>query len=157
MDNGCCNDVFGRERPLWAPWRLDYIVGPKADACFLCEKAQGSEVEDHVLTRGKYAYVVLNAYPYNSGHVLVAPYRHTASLTDLNEHELAELMARVIVSNENVAAEVADFRKKYSVMRYTLPLQKSIALAAEAMESAFPTGEYAKLFAKNLRGAGPNI
>ncbi|RKZ07697.1 hypothetical protein DRQ25_10935 [Candidatus Fermentibacteria bacterium] len=71
--------------------------------------------------------------------------------------QLAELMARVILKNENVADEVADFRKKYTVMRYTLPLQKSIALAAEAMESAFPTGEYAKLFAENLRGAGPNI
>ncbi|MCK5116346.1 MAG: hypothetical protein KAR44_07070 [Candidatus Aegiribacteria sp.] len=71
--------------------------------------------------------------------------------------QLAELMARVIVKSEDVAGEVADFRKKYTKMRYTLPLEKSIALAAEAMESAFPTGEYAKLFADNLRGAGPNI
>ncbi|MEN8208766.1 MAG: hypothetical protein ABFR50_05905 [Candidatus Fermentibacteria bacterium] len=65
--------------------------------------------------------------------------------------QLAELMSRVIVKNENVAGEVADFRKKYTVMRYTLPLQKSIALAAGAMESAFPTGEYTRLFADNLR------
>ena len=66
--------------------------------------------------------------------------------------QLAELMARVIVKNEDVADEVADFRKKYTTMRYTLPLEKSIALAAGAMESAFPTGEYARLFADNLRG-----
>ncbi len=65
--------------------------------------------------------------------------------------QLAELMARIILKNENVADEVADFRRKYTVMRYTLPLEKSIALAAGAMESAFPTGEYAKLFAENLR------
>jgi glycine/serine hydroxymethyltransferase len=64
---------------------------------------------------------------------------------------LAELMARIIIKNENVADEVAEFRKKFTVMRYTLPLEKSIALAAGAMESAFPTGEYAKLFAENLR------
>ncbi len=65
--------------------------------------------------------------------------------------QLAELMARIILKNEDVADEVADFRKKYTVMRYTLPLEESIALAAGAMESAFPTGEYAKLFADNLR------
>ena len=71
--------------------------------------------------------------------------------------QLAELMARIILKNEDVADEVADFRKKFTVMRYTLPLEESIALAAGAMESAFPTGEYARLFADNLRGAGPNI
>ena len=65
--------------------------------------------------------------------------------------QLAELMARIILKNEDVADEVAEFRKKYTVMRYTLPLEKSIALAAGAMESAFPTGEYARLFADNLR------
>ena len=65
--------------------------------------------------------------------------------------QLSELMARIILKNEDVADEVADFRKKYTVMRYTLPLEKSIALAAGAMESAFPTGEYARLFADNLR------
>jgi len=65
--------------------------------------------------------------------------------------QLAELMARVIIKNENVSGEVTNFRKKFAVMRYTLPLAKSITLAAEAMESAFPTGEYAKLFAENLR------
>ena len=71
--------------------------------------------------------------------------------------QLAELMARIIIKNEDVADEVADFRKKFTVMRYTLPLKESITLAAGALESAFPTGEYAKLFADNLRGAGPNI
>ena len=65
--------------------------------------------------------------------------------------QLAELMARIILKNEDVADEVADFRKKFTVMRYTLPLEESIALAAGAMESAFPTGEYARLFADNLR------
>ncbi|NOQ21733.1 MAG: hypothetical protein GQ565_03645 [Candidatus Aegiribacteria sp.] len=65
--------------------------------------------------------------------------------------QLAELMARIIISSEDVADEVADFRKKFTVMRYTLPLEESIALAAGAMESAFPTGDYARLFSDNLR------
>ena len=64
---------------------------------------------------------------------------------------LAEIMARIILKNENVADEVADFRKKFTVMRYTLPLEESIRLASSALESAFPTGDYAKLFAENLR------
>ncbi len=67
---------------------------------------------------------------------------------------LAELMARIILKNEDVADEVADFRNRYTVMRYTLPLEESIRLASSALESAFPTGEYAKLFADNLRGSG---
>ena len=64
---------------------------------------------------------------------------------------LAELMARVIIGNENVAEEVAQFRRKFTTMRYTLPLEESIELAAGAMESAFPTGEYSRLFADSLR------
>jgi len=64
---------------------------------------------------------------------------------------LAELMARVILRNEDVADEVTALRQKYTIMRYTLPLEQSIEMAASAMESAFPTGEYAKLFASNLR------
>ncbi|MBN2609050.1 MAG: hypothetical protein JXA64_08045 [Candidatus Fermentibacteraceae bacterium] len=64
---------------------------------------------------------------------------------------LAELMARVIIRKENVAGEVAELRKRFTTMRYTLPLEESIGLAAGAMESAFPTGEYAGLFADNLR------
>lgn len=64
---------------------------------------------------------------------------------------LAELMAEVIIKKRDVAEEVAEFRKKFTDMRYTLPLEESIKLAAGALESAFPTGDYARLFAENLR------
>ena len=64
--------------------------------------------------------------------------------------ELAQLMARVIVKNENVADQVTEFRSRFMKMRYTLPLEESIALASRAMASAYPTGEYVKLFADNL-------
>ncbi len=64
--------------------------------------------------------------------------------------ELAQLMARVIVKNENVADQVTQFRSRFMKMRYTLPLEESIALASRAMASAYPTGEYVKLFADNL-------
>lgn len=64
---------------------------------------------------------------------------------------LAELMAKVIIKKRDVAEEVAEFRGKFTAMRYTLPLEESIMLAAGALESAFPTGDYARLFAENLR------
>ncbi|PIE52631.1 hypothetical protein CSA37_05215 [Candidatus Fermentibacteria bacterium] len=63
---------------------------------------------------------------------------------------LAELMARVIIRNDNVAEEVTAFRQKFTTMRYTLPLKESLELASRAMASAWPTGDYVKLFADNL-------
>ncbi len=71
----------------------------------------------------------------------------------MNEEDfgpLAELMARVIIKNENVAEEVTAFRQKFMHMRYTLPLEESIELASRAMASAYPTGDYVKFFADNL-------
>ncbi len=64
--------------------------------------------------------------------------------------ELAELMARVIIKNENVAGEVTAFRQKFMKMRYTLPLEESLDLASKAMASSFPTNDYVKMFADNL-------
>ncbi len=64
--------------------------------------------------------------------------------------ELAELMARVIIKNENVGSEVTAFRQKFMDMRYTLPLDESIGLASKAMASSFPTSDYVKMFADNL-------
>lgn len=71
----------------------------------------------------------------------------------MNEEDfgkLAELMARVIVKNENVADEVTSFRQKFMKMRYTLPLEESLDLASKAMASSFPTSDYVKMFADNL-------
>lgn len=71
----------------------------------------------------------------------------------MNEEDfgpLAELMARVIIKNENVAGEVTALRQKFMHMRYTLPLEESIELASRAMASAYPTGDYVKMFAENL-------
>ena len=73
------------ERPLWAPWRIEYITGPKADVCVFCNP-------DHVLDRAATCFTMLNAYPYAPGHVMVAPFRHVAALEDLNEDELLDLM-----------------------------------------------------------------
>ncbi len=80
---------------LWAPWRIEYIRDIKQDECFICEKLDAGAREDEnnlIIVRGENSLVLLNAYPYNSGHLLVAPFRHVADITDLNDDELMEMM-----------------------------------------------------------------
>jgi ATP adenylyltransferase len=81
-------------RPLWAPWRIEYIRGPKPDECIFCAAAASSEDAAHgVVHRGERCLVMVNAYPYNSGHLMVAPYRHVGGLEELDANELAEVSA----------------------------------------------------------------
>ena len=84
---------------LWAPWRLDYIKDPdrkpeaKADdGCFLCRYRDdpARDTEHFVVLRGERCLVVLNRFPYNNGHLLVAPLAHKADVTDLSDAEAAE-------------------------------------------------------------------
>ena len=78
---------------LWAPWRLEYIEGPKADECIFCSKpAAGDDEASYIVRRGESCFVILNAYPYNNGHVMVAPYAHVPSIEELDAPVLTELM-----------------------------------------------------------------
>lgn len=68
----------------------------KVPGCVLCNKGTGNDDSaDYVLYRGERAYVILNLYPYNNGHLMVVPYKHTASLEDLDSETLTELMLLV--------------------------------------------------------------
>ena len=81
------------EERLWAPWRLEYIRGPKDQECIFCRAAQSDDDEgNYVVHRGERAFVILNAYPYNNGHVMVAPYVHEPTIERLDEPTLLELM-----------------------------------------------------------------
>ena len=71
---------------LWAPWRMEFIKGPKPSGCFFCEAAAADPADDAdylVLARGDLALAILNRYPYNNGHLMVAPKAHLANLEDL--------------------------------------------------------------------------
>ena len=85
---------------LWAPWRMDYILGPKPDECVFCIPEHTREdAERLVLHRGKRCYVLMNKFPYNNGHLMVAPYRHVSCVTELSDpenHELADLTRRCV-------------------------------------------------------------
>jgi ATP adenylyltransferase len=81
------------EQRIWAPWRLEYIRGPKDEGCIFCIARDGSDDRERfVVHRGERCFVLLNAYPYNSGHVMIAPYDHVPSIEDLDEPPLTELM-----------------------------------------------------------------
>jgi ATP adenylyltransferase len=83
-------------RPLWAPWRIEYVRGPKPDECIFCAAAaSGDDAAHGVVHRGERCLVLVNAYPYGGGHLMVAPHRHAASLEELGPDELAEMAALV--------------------------------------------------------------
>ncbi|MCX7886789.1 MAG: HIT domain-containing protein [Verrucomicrobiae bacterium] len=78
---------------LWAPWRIRYIKQAKQDGCFLCRKSQqADDAVNHILIRDRTCFALLNTYPYNPGHMMIAPYKHTGDLADLAEQELTELI-----------------------------------------------------------------
>ena len=79
---------------LWSPWRYRYVskVSP-LDACVFCAKAaEDRDEENLILYRGEYNYVLLNMYPYTTGHLMVVPYAHIANLEELPDATAQELM-----------------------------------------------------------------
>lgn len=89
---------------LWSPWRSAYVKNPDRDVrgCPFCElPARGSarDTESLILYRGEQAYTILNAFPYNPGHLMAVPYRHVAEFDELTRtelHELADLCQRAV-------------------------------------------------------------
>jgi ATP adenylyltransferase len=78
---------------LWSPWRLAYVTAAQtpSTSCVFCDAVENA-AEGLVLYRGRYCFVILNLYPYNNGHLMVAPNRHVNTLTSLIAEERAELM-----------------------------------------------------------------
>jgi len=78
---------------LWAPWRLDYVTSQQPEGCIFCRKlAADDDVANHVLYRGQHNALLLNTFPYNSGHLMVVAYAHVAELTELPPEARAEMM-----------------------------------------------------------------
>ena len=83
---------------LWAPWRINYIqqLSEKSE-CFICEDLENPQDDEKnlVLWRTRHCVVILNRFPYNNGHLLIAPVRHIGELDQADENELLELMQLV--------------------------------------------------------------
>ncbi len=78
---------------LWAPWRMEYILGEKESGCIFCTRInQDSDKENLILLRGGNNFVIMNKYPYNNGHLMVVPNRHTSEFDSLSDPEKLEMM-----------------------------------------------------------------
>lgn len=84
---------------LWAPWRSKYIqqfsenTENNTQGCFFCEAGVSADMEKHlVVYKGKNLFVILNRYPYNTGHIMITPYRHTHQFEFLDEAEATEMI-----------------------------------------------------------------
>jgi ATP adenylyltransferase len=79
-------------KPLWAPWRLEYVKGAdELPGCPLCAEAAGEVEETLVVHRGERAFALLNKYPYSSGHLILAPLAHVGELEELGDETALEL------------------------------------------------------------------
>lgn len=93
---------------LWSPWRMAYLRNdagsqkPSPTGCVFCDlPAAGDDAASLIVQRGRHAYVILNKYPYNNGHMLIVPFAHVPSLEQLDEPNLTELMR---LTNQTLAA-----------------------------------------------------
>lgn len=78
---------------LWAPWRIAYIEMKKPEGCFFCTgMAVKDDEKNLILYRGKKTFIILNSFPYNNGHLMVAPYEHAGDLHSLDNETKLEMM-----------------------------------------------------------------
>lgn len=83
---------------LFTPWRMAYIRSAKQDGCIFCDMLELADREALILRRARHAFLVLNRYPYNNGHLMATPYRHVDTLEELAPEELADMMDLVTLS-----------------------------------------------------------
>jgi ATP adenylyltransferase len=84
---------------LWAPWRGKFILGEKEKGCIFCKRLKEKKDDKNlILFRGEKSFIIMNRFPYNTGHLMVCPNRHTGTLENLTESEMADLMKTTQVS-----------------------------------------------------------
>jgi ATP adenylyltransferase len=80
---------------LWAPWRMEFLDAKKPAGCIFClfpaETGEAADRRNLIVARSPHSFVILNRYPYNNGHLMVIPRRHTAEFTSLSDEELDDL------------------------------------------------------------------
>ncbi|MCM8779772.1 MAG: HIT domain-containing protein [Candidatus Omnitrophica bacterium] len=79
---------------IWAPWRIKYIHAKKKKGCIFC--AALKEKNNFVITRNKFSFSMLNTFPYNNGHIMISPNRHTGKLESLSEIEALDLFKTLL-------------------------------------------------------------
>ena len=95
---------------LWAPWRMEFIRGNGCgnSGCFMCEAGKSrNDRANLVVIRGSSSFCMLNRYPYNNGHLLVAPFRHEGRIEALTGDELSEMMGQIVEAKRRLDALVS--------------------------------------------------
>jgi ATP adenylyltransferase len=78
---------------IFAPWRIEYIRSPKYEGCIFCDfPSENRDDERLIIYRGEKSFIIMNNYPYNPGHLMIAPYRHVGQLEELSHEEIDEIM-----------------------------------------------------------------
>jgi ATP adenylyltransferase len=117
---------------LWSPWRMRYLRGQERPAtaplggggCIFCDKpAQDRDAENLIVHRGERAFVILNLYPYNNGHLMIVPYTHAPSLEQLDTPTLTEIM---LLTNRGLGA----LRRAYNPQAFNLGANIGVAAGA---------------------------
>ena len=81
-------------KQIWAPWRLQYILEGNPEGCIFCVKpSEDKDKGNLILFRGKNVFIIMNLYPYNNGHIMIVPYQHAETLTELPDKVLFELIS----------------------------------------------------------------
>jgi ATP adenylyltransferase len=82
---------------IWSPWRMKYMRSNNSpDGCIFCDAAAKEDgIENLIVTRSQHAFVILNRYPYTSGHVMVVPYAHAGAMGELDKETLADVMSLI--------------------------------------------------------------
>jgi ATP adenylyltransferase len=91
---------------LWSPWRYAYVSQAQpANGCIFCEKAaQNRDAENYILHRGRLNFAILNLYPYTTGHMMVAPYGHWATLAEAEPEALNEMIQLTRAAEQHLQA-----------------------------------------------------
>ena len=96
-----------RSNILWAPWRMEYVqnTDKETECIFCCKPREPDDKANLIVYRGQYTFVMMNRYPYNNGHLMVMPYRHTSELDSLSQDEKLELFD-LLIDSQRVLKEV---------------------------------------------------
>ncbi len=90
-------------KKLWAPWRMEYIQGPREDECIFCVRDLPDEDEERlVLFRAEHCFVMMNRFPYSNGHLLVLPFRHLHNHNELTQEEVWEIHQCMLLCQESL-------------------------------------------------------
>jgi len=101
------NKISESLKILWAPWRIEYIENVfSTEGCIFCDKSkEDNDTKNLIVTRGSNAFVIMNRYPYNNGHLMIVPYQHTCNMYDLSDDEKIELF-NLLQRSQHVLQEV---------------------------------------------------